>query len=100
MQRSVNVIYVVCRLSVCVWRECIVRKKLQLRSCGFHENVTQCLNNLPATFDDEILWSTWEYKEGKGRRGGEGREKGWEEKKKDKEEGRGDDPFFFEFSID
>jgi len=32
-----------------------VTKWLKLGSCSFHSNVVQCLNSLPAKFDDEIL---------------------------------------------
>ena len=40
--------------SVCLWRECIVTKRLQLGSCSFHQNVAQCLISLPAMFDEKI----------------------------------------------
>jgi len=45
---------IICCLSVCLWRECIVTKLLQLGSGTFHWNVAQCLNSLPAKFDDKI----------------------------------------------
>ena len=49
-----NMSSVICRLSVCLWHECIVIKRLQLGSCSFYSNVAQCLTSLPAKFDCKI----------------------------------------------
>ena len=53
----------VCRLFVCrLYRQCIVTKRLKPGSCSFHENVAQCLNSLPAVFDDKIQGDPWIWK--------------------------------------
>ena len=44
----------VCRLSVYLWRECIVMKPLKIGSCSFTWNVAHCLDSLSAEFDDKI----------------------------------------------
>jgi len=46
--------------SVCLWRECIVTKRLKIGSRGFYWKVVQCLNFCHSEFDEEIRReSTW-----------------------------------------
>ena len=50
---QLSAIVIRCRLSV-TRGYCVVTKRLKIGLCGFHQNVAQCLNSLPAKFGDEI----------------------------------------------